>query len=50
MIPTNAAAADYEAAMQMKVMILTGLFYSRQEGGADAAANFFKFTKEFMSG
>ena len=28
-IPTNETSADYESAMQMKVMIFTSLFYSR---------------------
>ena len=49
-IPTNNSAADYEAAMQYKVMIFSALFFSRQESASEAKADFFAFAKEYMSG
>ena len=48
-IPTNSEAAEFEASMQMKVMILCGLFYSRQESSSDSKSDFFSLLKEYMS-
>lgn len=47
-IPTNASAAEYEAIMQYKVMILLGLFYARKESSMDAKSDFFAYIREYM--
>jgi len=47
-IPNNGAAKEFEKAMQIKVMILSSLFFVRHQGGTEAMDDFFTFAKKFI--
>ena len=47
MIQTNKEALRFEEAMQLKVLILASLFYSRHQGGSESIDGFIEFSKKF---
>ena len=47
-IPTNQAAGTFESAMQLKVMILSALFFVRHQGGSEAMDDFFTFARKHV--
>ena len=48
-IPSNQVACEFEASMQLKTAILTGLFFVRHQGGSDAMDDFFTFAKKYIA-
>ena len=42
------SSCDFEAAMQMKMSILTALFFVRHQGGTEAMDDFFTFAKKYI--
>ena len=48
MIPTNEKTDEFEKLMQVKVSILTALFFARNQGGSDAVDDFFTFARKYM--
>ena len=47
-IPTNQSAGTFESAMQLKVMILSALFFVRHQGGSEAMDDFFTFARKHI--
>ena len=47
-IPSDLQAGNFEASMQTKIAILTGLFFVWHQGGTEAMDDFFTFAKKYV--
>jgi len=47
-IPNNFQAGSFEASMQLKLLILTALFFVRHQGGTEALDDFFTFARKHI--